>query len=82
MLSGASDVFLKGNECVVGPGHHSKFVKDDKGQDWMIYHRYLKADADAGRITFLDQVKWTDDGWPYIDNDSPSEKAIKPIITQ
>jgi beta-xylosidase len=82
MLSGAFDVFLKGNDYVKGPGHNSKFVKDDKGQDWMIYHGYLNKEASTRRITFLDQVKWTNDGWPYIDNDSPSEKAIKPIIAE
>lgn len=72
--------FLSGNDFVAGPGHNSEFVKDDIGQDWVIYHGYLRSDPDAGRITFIDQVKWTNDNWPYIDNNSPSQNAYKPVI--
>ena len=72
--------FLHGNDYVAGPGHNSEFVKDDIGQDWVIYHGYLRSDPDAGRITFIDQVKWTKDNWPYIDNNTPSQKAFKPVI--
>ncbi len=80
MMDKRYERFLSGNDFVAGPGHNSEFVKDDIGQDWVIYHGYLKSDPDAGRITFIDQVKWTNDNWPYIDNNSPSQNAYKPVI--
>lgn len=79
MLSGNYEVFLKGNSIVAGPGHNSEFIKDKNGDDWIIYHGYLKSDPDAGRLIFMDKVIW-EDGWPKIINKSPSQSATKPII--
>ena len=79
MLSGQYDMFLKGNDYVVGPGHNSEFIIDDAGNDWIIYHGYLRSDPEAGRLVFLDQIHWKD-GWPFIENNSPSQYNYSPII--
>ena len=78
-LNGAFDTLLQGNSFVVGPGHNARFITDDKGQDWMIYHGYLRSDPQMGRITYLDPVYWKD-GWPYIKNGVPSEYNYRPTF--
>ena len=78
-LKSAFETLLKGDSVVAGPGHNARFITDDKGQDWMIYHGYLKSDPHIGRVTFLDPVYW-EDGWPYIKNGSPSMCNFRPTF--
>ena len=66
MLDGHYEVLLKGNAKVAGPGHNAEITTDDEGNDWIIYHGYVKGKSGDGRQTFLDQVHWTDDDWPYL----------------
>ena len=70
---------LKGNDFSVGTGHNAEFITDDSGDDWIIYHGYLKANPQLGRIIFLDRINWEDD-WPYIVNDSPSRSSVIPFF--
>jgi len=79
-LSGGYSRVLYGNTAVAGPGHNSRFVQDDAGTDWMIYHGYKKSDPDAGRVTFMDPVVWDKAGWPTIKNSHPSTSATRPVI--
>ena len=79
MLGGSYDVILKGNDFVAGPGHNAEFIHDKNGDDWIIYHGFLKADPSAGRQVFMDKIIW-DDGWPSIKNDSPSESSDRPVL--
>ncbi|MBR5657528.1 MAG: family 43 glycosylhydrolase [Prevotella sp.] len=79
LLNGNFDILLQGNDFVAGPGHNARFITDDNGQDWMIYHGYLRSDVHNGRITFLDPVYW-EDGWPYIKNGSPSKYNYRPTF--
>lgn len=49
------------------PGH-GDVVTDGRGRDFMLYHAY-RATRDAfhiGRETLLDEIKWSADGWPVI----------------
>lgn len=46
----------------------------------MLYHGWLRRDEDAGRVVFLDQLKWTESGWPTIESGHPSVKANAPVI--
>jgi arabinan endo-1,5-alpha-L-arabinosidase len=71
LLDGNFDVLLHGNGKFVGPGHNAEFMIDDAGQDWIIYHSYLRGKSDMGRVAMLDPINWTDD-WPVIVNNSPS----------
>ena len=79
-LSGGFSSMLSGNTAVAGPGHNSRFVQDDAGTDWMIYHGYLKKDPDAGRVTFMDPIVWDRAGWPTVKNNHPSASAARPVI--
>lgn len=77
--NGFSNMLLKSAD-VVGPGHCSEIVQDDAGQDWILYHGYMANDVDAGRVVFLDRVRWDEEGWPYIYGMMTSTLADKPVI--
>ena len=47
----------------------------------MLYHGFQANDVDAGRVLFLDQVKWDANGWPYIEGGQPSATAEAPVFT-
>ena len=82
MLDNQAETLLAGNDFVAGPGHNAEFVDDDKGQTWIIYHGYLRQQADQGRVVFLDQVKWRN-GWPYMDNNGgPTQSAQAPYFNE
>ncbi|AIM37609.1 arabinan endo-1,5-alpha-L-arabinosidase [Sphingobacterium sp. ML3W] len=74
---GAGTVVLQGNDKVVGPGHHSKIIKDDKGTDWLLYHAIQKHEGKVSsgasrRMLMLDKVIWTA-GWPKIGTGEPGQ---------
>ena len=65
---------------VYGPGHCSRFVEDDAGQTWIIYHGYQADNVDAGRVTYLDRINWDAQGWPTIQGMRPSTEAPAPLF--
>ena len=78
MMDNHHEIVIQKNAKFVGTGHNSEIVQDNKGQDWMLYHA-VSVDNPKGRVLMLDQVKWKDD-WPYVEGNSPSLKADKPIF--
>ena len=72
-------VFLQGNAFVAGPGHNSEFITDDNGDDWVLYHGYLKENPELSRILFIDKVYW-ENGWPHILDQSPSVSSEIPFF--
>lgn len=79
LLDGKYETILKSDDFVAGPGHNAEFMEDDKGQTWMLYHGYLRQEADKGRMVFLSQVKWKD-GWPYFDGGVVAKTAVAPYF--
>ena len=75
----AISVILQGNDYVAGPGHNAEFITDDNGQDWIIYHGYLRTDPDMGRVVFIDKINWEND-WPVIAKGVPSENPEHPFF--
>ncbi len=65
---------------VYGPGHCSRFVTDDAGQTWMLYHGFQASDVDGGRKVYLDRIKWGTDGWPQVQGMRPSVEAEAPLF--
>jgi arabinan endo-1,5-alpha-L-arabinosidase len=65
---------------VYGPGHCSRFVTDDAGQTWMLYHGYQASDVDGGRKVYLDKIRWGNDGWPTVQGMRPSVEAEAPLF--
>ncbi|MBQ7195572.1 MAG: family 43 glycosylhydrolase [Bacteroidales bacterium] len=73
---------LYGNASFIAPGHTSKILTDDAGNDWIAYHGYVKGKANAlGRILFIDRIDWTEDGWPVINSgNGPTTSAEAPAL--
>lgn len=78
MMENAYEIVVGPNDRFVGNGHCSEIVKDDAGNDWILYHG-VDVDQPSGRILLLDEVKWVD-GWPAIGNGTPSLTADKPYF--
>lgn len=79
MLDNKFEYFIRKNGRFVGNGHNSAIMTDDEGKEWMLYHGYDTEDPN-GRRLFLDEVKWTTDGWPYVQGGTPSIKAEAPVF--
>ena len=79
LLDNYHETLIVGNDKVAGPGHQSRLVKDDNGQDWLIYHGYLKDNPKAGRVAFMDKLDWVN-GWPIINDSEPSSLSVQPYF--
>lgn len=79
-VNGAGTLVLNGNSSFVGPGHASRIITDKGGNDWILYHAMPNNSALAQiggvnqRALMLDEVIWSDDGWPLINDGTPSYK--------
>lgn len=78
MLENHHEILIHGNERFVGTGHNAEIVKDDAGNDWIFYHAVDKINP-QGRVLMLDQVQWQN-GWPYVDGNSPSSVKNVPVF--
>jgi beta-xylosidase len=74
------DTIFSGNDICAGPGHNARFVDDDNGNTWIIYHGYRRGSADKGRVLWIDRVRW-EGGWPRLgDNGHPSSGGEAPYF--
>lgn len=81
MLDNGYSLVIGKNRHFVGNGHGSQIIRDDAGQDWLLYHGVSTAQPDNGRVLLLDQVKWDEQGWPYVEGGSPSfGKRAAPVL--
>ena len=65
-----------------GPGHNSGIITDDNGNDWMLYHSYNAVSSFTERALNLDQIHWTQKGWPYFETGEPSDIHLAPVFTK
>ena len=79
-------VIIKPNEYWDAPGHNCIF-QDAAGNEWTIYHAVDTKDPFiTGTNIFLrkmclDQIVYTNEGWPYVQNASPSFTVQKgPVV--
>ena len=79
-LNHLTDLLTGDGTNVVGPGHCSKIVQDNDGKYWMVHHGYSANDVDGGRRVFLEEVKWGNDGWPYIEGGHPATTTTAPAL--
>jgi arabinan endo-1,5-alpha-L-arabinosidase len=70
---------IQGNDLFAGPGHNAEIVTDATGNDWLLYHAYVKA-TPTGRQLMLDKINWSDDGWPSISDNAPSSQGEGPLF--
>lgn len=80
MMSIHHELVLKGDGKFSSPGHCSRIITDDAGQDWILYHAY-RDDMDY-RCLMLDRLDWVD-GWPVVAGKKPSEASVlKPVFNK
>ncbi|HLT41720.1 MAG TPA: family 43 glycosylhydrolase [Sphingobacteriaceae bacterium] len=79
MMDNGHSLVINSNARFVGNGHCSEIVEDDEGNDWIFYHG-IDTDNPKGRVLLMDQIKWNDEGWPFVDGGSPSLGAKKPVF--
>ena len=69
---------LHSSNQFTGPGHCSVVsANNNPGKFIMVYHSWLPASSKhlghgPNRLLLVDEIKWTDDNWPYITGDMPS----------
>lgn len=79
LLEGGGTVLLKGNDYVAGPGHNAEIITDEKGEDWLLYHGYLRSNPELNRLIFLDHITWMDE-WPVMREGAPSRTSVIPAF--
>lgn len=73
-------VIVQPNDVWDSPGHNC-IIRDKDDNEWIIYHavdiknRFIPGTDRFLRQMCMDQVLYTDKGWPYIINGSPSFKV-------
>jgi arabinan endo-1,5-alpha-L-arabinosidase len=75
------DLILHGDSLFAGPGHNAEIITDDKGDDYLLYHSYLKKTPETGRVLCMSKLEW-DGGFPYIKDTTPSGAMIAPLFKQ
>ena len=73
------ETVLHGNAVFAGPGHNAEIVTDDEGNDWLLYHAYLRNNPKQRRTLCMDKIVWTD-GWPAVAGLEPSSEAPIPVF--
>lgn len=82
---GAGSVLIQGSDKYAGPGHNARFVTDDHGTDWLLYHAIDKSNPKVSsganrRVLMLDKLTWTND-WPEIVNSLPGNESLnRPVF--
>lgn len=61
---------------------HGTLVDDVNGNWWLVYHAYDKHAYTLGRMTLIDPVTWTADGWPVLATTAPPLPAARPDEAQ
>ena len=80
MMSVHHELVLKGNSTFSSPGHCSRIITDDAGQDWILYHAYPN-DKDY-RCLMLDRINWGD-GWPVSPGQQPTSQSVdRPVFNK
>jgi arabinan endo-1,5-alpha-L-arabinosidase len=79
MMDNGYSAVIASNERFVGNGHCSETVRDDAGNDWILYHG-VDVTNPSGRMLLLDQIKWDDEKWPCIESGTPSLTASAPVF--
>ena len=82
MMENGHELVIGKNERFVGNGHNSEIIRDDAGNDWILYHG-VDVENPEGRVLLLDRIYWDEEQWPYVENKkSPSLVAKSPYFNR
>ncbi|MDR1097778.1 MAG: family 43 glycosylhydrolase [Tannerella sp.] len=79
MMDNGRTTVIDKNTRFAGNGHCSEIVRDDAGNDWILYHG-VDTNNPKGRVLLLDRINWDSEKWPYIETGAPSLSAPKPTF--
>jgi len=79
MINNGYSIMIGSNDNFVGNGHCSEIIQDDNGNDWILCHGVDVKYPDK-RVLLLNQLKWNNEGWPYIENSSPKLFHESPVF--
>lgn len=79
MMENNHEIVIHKNRKFVGTGHNARIVSDKKGDTWILYHAFDANAPENGRVLMLDKLIWKD-GWPQVENRSPSLQAKAPAL--
>ena len=74
MTKGLAEPILRSDkgDRFFGPGHNGDVFTTPDGRDWMFFHAHDATRAKgATRPTLIQELKWTDDDWPYFEGGKP-----------
>lgn len=58
---------------------HGTIIDTPQGDWWIVYHAYLKGYHNLGRMTLLEPIEWTEDGWfKTVESILPDKPIKKP----
>lgn len=84
MREGFAEVFLTSGEKdeLFGPGHNGEIFTDAQGRSFVMYHCHdragqmpAKKDAYIPRPLCLQEVFWSEDGWPTVKDGKPQRRG-------
>jgi len=58
---------------------HGTLIDDVNGNWWIVYHAYESGHHTLGRMTLIDPIDWTDDGWFRVATSAPNPPEGKPV---
>jgi beta-xylosidase len=58
---------------------HGTLIDDVNGNWWIVYHAYEPGYYTLGRVTLIDPIEWTDDGWFRVAEKAPDLPEGKPV---
>ena len=74
-------LFSEDGDRFSGPGHNGEVFTSVDGREWMFFHAHDAALPNKGdRPTLLQELKWTDDGWPYFEGGKVQLKQERFLI--
>ncbi len=60
---------------------HASLVDTPNGEWWMVYHAFLNNFRTLGRMTLLEPIEWTPEGWFRVKQGSDPSKPIRMVET-
>ena len=73
LASGAGERFY-------GPGHNGEVFAGADGRTYMFYHAHCEDNPRRERPTLLQELKWTQDGWPCFEGGKPAaQEVFRPV---
>ena len=62
-----------------GPGHNGEIFTSADGRDYIFYHAHARSFKPSERPTLLQELLWSEDGWPRFKDDRPQKTVRKPV---